>query len=509
MQSVLLTDNQEPLQPKNFTVRKLTQGASRVRSAKEQGDQKAGPSKPTNTGEKPSWLWVCTDLEMADKQANDPDIGPIYKAKQIGCKPSPQEMEVKSPASRHYWLLWDNLILKNGVLLKCLNCQSTDGGNHQLMVPVSLQHELIGQMHCSLTAGHLGIKKTKSKLVQRYYWYNLKEDIKLYIAQCDVCAADKPAPKTARAPMGHLRSGAPWDTLGIDYLGPFPKSPRGNKYIMVLTDHFSKYVEVIPVPNQHAEECATRIVNDVIARWGAPLNIHTDQGSTFESKVFRKLCSILEVRKSRCSPRNPKGNGVTERFNRTLLQMIKAYLTNEQENWDEHLGCLAGAYRATPHEATRLSPNLMTIGREIRLPADLVYHSPGTSEDEPLSSADHVLTLKNRMLHAHTLARKYLGESAQRSKARYDVKSTLNSYAPGDLVWMLHETRKIGVTPKLEKRFVGPYMVTEKRSIMNYVIRLDATGTEKLVHHDKLKLYTGLNVPAWVKKARRTIQYKD
>lgn len=114
--------------------------------------------------------------------------------------------------------------------------------------------------------------------------------------------------------MSSLLTGAPWDVLTIDYMGPFPVTPRGNGYILVLTDHFTKYVEIIAVPNQSAEDCALRIVNEFVARWGTPLPIHSDQGSAFESRLFKELCSLLQVRKTRTSPRNPSSNGQTERM---------------------------------------------------------------------------------------------------------------------------------------------------------------------------------------------------
>lgn len=100
----------------------------------------------------------------------------------------------------------------------------------------------------------------------------------------------------------------------------------------MLTDHFTKYVEVIAVPNQSAEECALRILNDFISRWGSPLVIHSDQGSTFESAVFKKnLCQVLQIKKTRCSARRPQANGQVERFNRSLLKMVLAYLSGEQD----------------------------------------------------------------------------------------------------------------------------------------------------------------------------------
>ena len=93
-----------------------------------------------------------------------------------------------------------------------------------------------------------------------------------------------------------------------------------------------------------AAVCAEKILNEYIASWGCPLSIHSDQGRTYESKIFKELCRMLEICKTGTSVRDPKGNGQSERFNRTMPRMIRAYLCDEQDEWDLHFGCLAGAY---------------------------------------------------------------------------------------------------------------------------------------------------------------------
>ena len=119
----------------------------------------------------------------------------------------------------------------------------------------------------------------------------------------------------------------------------------------------------------------------------------------------------------------PVGNGQSERFNRTLIQMIKAYICGEQKNWDLHLGCLAGAYRSTPNEFTKLTPNLMTIGSEVCLPAELIFRSTEAYDGEEITSyGEYVDSLRSRIQHAHEVAREHLNVAAKRSKAIYDTK---------------------------------------------------------------------------------------
>ena len=83
------------------------------------------------------------------------------------------------------------------------------------------------------------------------------------------------------------------------------------------------------------------------------------------------------------------------------------------------------------------------------------------------------------------------------SKEIYDTKVVLHNYQSGDLVWCLREARKVGITPKLEKRYSGPYVVTERTSAVNFIIQTDTKESTKLLHHDKLKRYGGENHPHW------------
>ncbi|CAC5410262.1 unnamed protein product [Mytilus coruscus] len=234
-------------------------------------------------------------------------------------------------------------------------------------------------MHNSLLSGHLGKKKTKAKLSQRYYWYEIREDIDIWISQCDICGANKPPNKSSRAPLGTMPVGAPLDRLATDFLGPLPTTPRGNKFILTVTDYFTK-----------------------------------------------ELCKILEIRKTRTSPRNPKCNGQTERFNRSIISMIKSYLRGEQTNWDMNFGCLAGAYRASPNESTCLTPNILMLGREVRLPFELLNKgNPLDTNEGDTSWGNHALKIKERMQRAHCVVRKHLEVNCKRRKDYYDNKTNL------------------------------------------------------------------------------------
>ena len=120
--------------------------------------------------------------------------------------------------------------------------------------------------------------------------------------------------------------GAPLDRLSTGILGPFPEANQGNKYVLAVTDYFTKWVVIFAIPDQSAATCVKIILNEVIARFGCPNDIHSDQGCNYESALFSKLCQLLEICKTRTTPGHPHCNGQVEHFNRTLVGMIKSFL---------------------------------------------------------------------------------------------------------------------------------------------------------------------------------------
>ena len=221
---------------------------------------------------------------------------------------------------------------------------------------------------------------------------------------------------------------------------------------------------------------------------GCPLSLHSNQGKNYESKVFTELCQLLEIRKTRTSPGNPRCNGQVECFNRTLLKMIKAYLKGEQRNWDKHLGCLATAYRGTRHESTGLLPNLMMLGKEARMPAEVMcgQHTQKASG----TYGQYVQKLTERLQHAHDVARSHLHDLAKRQKQMYNATVKANQYEVRDLVWMETNIGQLDIAPKLRVPYERPYKIQKQLGPLNYEVHM-FQGNPKTVHHNRLKPYHG------------------
>ena len=150
---------------------------------------------------------------------------------------------------------------------------------------------------------------------------------------------------------------------------------------MVIGDYFSKYTEAYALPDHTAQKVARVVVEQWICRYGVPRIIHNDQGRDFESHLFTEMCRLLDIEKTKTCPYRPQSDGMIERFNCTVAQMLATFVKGNRKTWDEHLPFLMLGYRSTVHESTQCTPNELMYGWNVALPIDVIAGpSPRASE---------------------------------------------------------------------------------------------------------------------------------
>lgn len=447
-----------------------------------------------------NWLENVTTEKLRQEQMNDPELSPLIQLleNRTTSRPPWQDISHLSEHAKALWMMWNILTFQNGILYinRPLYTGNSDSPSKLiLVVPRSLREGLLRTVHNGPTGGHLGSAKLLSRLQHSFYWVNMKQDVELWCRKCLSCAKRKSPPKKTRAPLCQQLSGCPLERVAIDFAGPLPETTSYNRYIMVVTDYFTKYSEAYPIPDITASTAATVLVSEFICRFGVPRQIHTDQGSQFESTLFQEVCQLLGIDKTRTTPFRPCSNGQVERLNRSIKDMLFHYLSERQDDWDLHLPLVMMAYRSTTHSSTKFSPNFLMFGREIECPETVLFDVPKSPPSEP---CEYVSDLRDRMLGAYNLVRQNLSRAAAHQKRNYDHRSSRPpSYKIGDVVLLKVESAKKGKSRKLGPHWVGPYLITKVISPVNVQIRKGPKFPTKIVHVDRLKSFAGEFDSSW------------
>lgn len=461
---------------------------------KAHNSESATPLKENNMGWMPGW----TPPELQRAQVEDADMSPIMMAlmEQQG-RPSKETISVCSAKTKELWGQWDRLRLDRGVMHRRYENEMGTQINWQIVVPSTMQDYVVRHHHDGILGGHFNDKKTLAKVRRMYYWPRMSTHIKRYCRTCDGCVARKTRKRKHKAPLKTFPMGTSFDRISIDIMGPLTKTKKGNKYVVVVTDHFTKWTEAYATRNQEAATVAQPLVKYWVAHHGPPRSLHSDQGSQFESDLFQRMCRMLDIDKTRTTGYHPEGNGQVERYNRTLGAMLAIYCEENYREWDEHLPYVAAAYRATEHSSTGYTPNMMVKGREIPLPLHIVHGDPNRDQ-EPLNPEDFVDNLQDMLEKAHALARHHLGRSATVQKQQYDHRANERpAFTVGQPVWLLEFKGVTGVSKKLQSPWKPGWVVMQQLDDVNYRVKAGPHKKSKIVHVNRLMPYEGRNPPSW------------
>ena len=431
-------------------------------------------------------------------QLSDPVISHIIVGVESQARPEWSGISETSSFTKTLWRQWDRLSIIGGMLYRKWVSDELQETKFQLIVPEILQVDILKNYHDIPSAGHLGSEKMLSRIQEHFYWPAMKDRIESYCNQCDVCQSRKSS-RLTRAPLGQDPVSEPMEKVSIDVLGPLPLSHRSNRFILVISDCFTKWTEAVALPDQEASTVAAAFVNTFVSRFGAPLLLLSDGGSNFESKLFKEMCSILQIEKVKTSVMRPQANGVTERFNRTLATMLTMNCIKDQKDWDLYLPQVMMAYRASVHASTGLTPNKMVLGREILLPMAAIVGQPMVEKDKTVD--EYLQNLKDKLQQVHELARKNLKKNATYSKKHYDLKSAKRVLQPGQAVWLYEPSKKPGICAKLAPRWKGPFLILQRLDDLTYLVKRKLNIPAKVYHVDRLMEYRGNSTPKWFTRA--------
>ena len=342
----------------------------------------------------------------------------------------------------------NNYIVKNGVIFK------KDKKNPHKLYRVIQKDEVttvLYMMHNDPTSGHLGIEATFNKIRARYYWPQFYEEIKRYVETCDACQRrGRPRRNNELYP---IPVHSPFYQIGIDIVGPLPRTQRGKKYIVTAMDYLTKWPEARALTEATAEKVADFIYEQIICQHGCPQIILTDRGTHFNNNMVDRLLSKFKIKHLLSTPYHPQTNGLVERFNRTICESL-AKLSDKTNDWDLFIPPVLFAYRTSKHSTTKIEPFFLVYGRSARLPMD------DLENDDHMVENDRLHQLIEDVPQIRKKAQIEVTQSQNKQKEKHGpILKCPTNFCIGEKVLYFKMAQDQSHSGKLNPKWKGPFYI--------------------------------------------------
>lgn len=342
----------------------------------------------------------------------------------------------------------------------------------RILVPKSLIKDCLEAAH----APHFGTQKTYNFVRKTYSWKGMFIDTKNFCDNCDRCLKSKPKPKNTVTNMISKADLKPGEFLALDIVGKLPRSHDNKFFILTIVDHYSRYLEAIPLSNITSTTIIKQL-NMYFSKFGIARVVLTDNGPSFRSDEFRDYLKNLNIQHRKSSIYYPQSNGLLERIHLSMKNSITS-LSEQVFEWSDRLLFFKLHYNASKHAVTQFSPAELFFGREINIPLN-IFDKPKEAEEY----SNYLNTLRNHFQETRKLVKenetKYFNYHQQYVKGRN--KPSLDI---GNEVYLVDFHNHTALKP----RYNGPYVIDKKLRSDNYLIKINENGHEtiKKVHVSKI-----------------------
>ena len=327
----------------------------------------------------------------------------------------------------------EQLVIKNGLL--CHKSWQGQAGEVVFQFVVPQRHQGTTLDGCHQEAAHQGQCRSTALMQECFWWLGMTQDLRNCIKKCDHCRKYEAA--LSVVPMKPLACSGPGELLHVDFTSIEGTVPLREDLVicnvLVLQDHFSKYVVAYVVKDQTAHTAAKTLRNGYFGLFSAPAYLVSDQGKAFMGHVIMHLCELYGVQKLRTSPYHAQTNGQVEHMNQTIIHMIGKLEEDRKACWSEHLPELLLAYNATHSAVMGYSPYYLLFGRRPRIPVNYLFPTLCDSLYQTKIEVS-VAAMQKRLKEAFTVARHLTSEEVARQCRYYDRKAGAVALQPGDIV---------------------------------------------------------------------------
>ncbi|KAK7089327.1 hypothetical protein V1264_025122 [Littorina saxatilis] len=254
-------------------------------------------------------------------------------------------------------------VLRGGVLYYRGSVKNP-GPLREVITTVERVQEILRHNHSVPMGGHSGVTATVKKISKHYWWNGIQRDVEAFISTCEACQCFEKL-KTQAPTLKQIVVVEPLELVGIDLIGPLPLTNQGHRYVLTMTDYFTKWVDMYPLATKEAKGVCSAI-KTFITRWGAPKRILSDQGKEFVNQLNKEVCNMFGIRRSVTSAYHPQCNGLDERTNQTFKTRLGKLVDEHGLGWDTFLDDVAYSLRIQDQASTKFSPFFFMFGRHPR-----------------------------------------------------------------------------------------------------------------------------------------------
>ena len=384
---------------------------------------------------RPTRLATTNVTNWKQEQKEDPVLYQVAKHLRVPCETFKVALHkvLDKKAMAAYVKAKEQLLINNGFLYRKTRQGQADKIVFQFVV--SQRHRGATLDGCHREAAHQGQRRSIALMQERFWWPGMTCDLRNCIKKCSRCRKYEAAPPVV--PMKPLTCSGPGELLHVDFTSIEETVPLKEELVicnvLVLQDHFSKYVVAYVVKDQTARTAAETLRIGYFWLFGAPAYLVIDQGKAFTGHVITHLCELYGVQKLRTSPYHAQTNGQVECMNQTIIHMIGKLEEDKKACWSKHLPELLMAYNATHSTVTGYSPYYLLFGRRLRIPVDYLFP---TLRDSPHQTKMEVsvAAMQKRLKEAFAVARRLTSEEAAKQCRYYDRKAGAVALQPGDVV---------------------------------------------------------------------------
>lgn len=429
------------------------------------------------------------DLDIAGEQLADPVLSQVIRWVQTNVLPGSDQLASLPAEAKLYRGMLSTLKVVDGVLVRRNPPQRGVPGNWAIVLPERLRLPFV--VACHKEGGHQGRAKTAELVSRRCYFPRWRILVAAVCNDCGLCATFCRGEPPRQGSMQLQEVNAPMSRLAMDLTGPHPTTKKQFKYILTITDCFSRYLWATPLRNHLAPTVITALKQTVFDRYGYCRELVSDQGTEFCSKLMIETLQELGIKKIRTTAYRPQSNGRCERAHRDLNAMFAKMVNKNHDDWDSVLSSVVASYNGTVNRSTGFTPNRLFLGREVLTKIDLqlpLKPAAGCGEG-PTNYHEYVTALQQTTDRLQSIAQRNSAEAASKRKRLYDQKVRPASFEVGDLVLLRREF----MPGKLYRRWFckndGPFVVRRRLNEVNYVIQRTPNGRPRTEHVDRLSKY--------------------